>query len=61
MCKFKILFTIRVCLISYFYFNNNYIDLENTGLNNRIRYELANGGKSEHIRNYWSDPRYIVS
>ena len=36
------------------------IDLENTGLNHRIKHELANGGDSEHIRNYWSDPRYIV-
>ena len=36
------------------------IDLENTGINHRIRHVLANGTDFEHIRNYWSDPRYIV-
>ena len=59
MDKFKRVIIV-VGIILYFSYNNNFIDLESTGLNHQIIHELANGGESKHIRNYWSDPIYIV-
>ena len=42
-------------------FNIYYLNyIENTGTHTRIKTESANGGEEHHIREFWTDPRYVV-